>query len=198
MSSTARGGQRNESDFYPTPAWCVHRLLERLKLPGGYWLEPAAGDGAIIRAVNEKRNDIKWHAFEIREECKRYLDPLATTLIADYLALDSGTGTTRMNVSISNYPFSLAMEFIEKSLANGIPYVISLLRLNFLGTAERNGFFHEKMPDVYVIPDRVSFTADGKADSIEYCWMVWGPTQRRREGIIEVLNTTPVDVRRKR
>ena len=48
MSATNRGAVRNEHDFYPTPAWCVHRLLEAVPLPAGRWLEPCVGDGAKI------------------------------------------------------------------------------------------------------------------------------------------------------
>lgn len=156
MSSTARGGKRSPADFYGTRPWAVHRLLEALPLPGGRWLEPAAGEGAIIKAVNEKRDDVKWLALEIREECKSALTPLANTLICDYLKSPPHVGDPPV-VSISNYPFSLAMEFIERGLQSGIPYVISLLRLNFVGTEDRNAFFTSNMPDVYVIPDRVSF-----------------------------------------
>ena len=41
MSSTNRGGQRSEADFYPTPAWLVDRLLE-------------AGDLTVKSTTNDK------------------------------------------------------------------------------------------------------------------------------------------------
>lgn len=200
MSSTQRGGQRSEADFYATPAWPVHRLLERLKLPGGIWLEPAAGEGHIIRAVNIHRvrragfyddNDVSWRACEIREECRSKLEPFPT-IIGDFLSLDL---PGRADVLITNPPFSLAQEFIEAGLKCA-DYAVFLLRLNFLGTARRNSFFQSTMPDVYVVPDRISFTADGKADSIEYAWFVFGPDRQRRTGQIEVLEITPAEQRR--
>lgn len=158
MSSTARGGKRSPADFYATPSWPVHRLLEALPLPAGLWLEPAAGEGAIIKAVNEVRSDVEWAAIELRPECKKILQPLVKVLtIGDTLQLIRPVYAARTQVSISNYPFSLAMQFIEHGLNSGIPYVISLLRLNFVGTEDRNAFFIANMPDVYVIPDRVSF-----------------------------------------
>lgn len=98
-------------------------------------------------------------------------------------------------VSINNPPFSLAMEFIEKTLPCAT-FVIHLLRLNFLGTSQRNVFFRANMPDIYVVPDRISFTGDGKADSIEYAWFVFGPERCRRTGKIEVLDHTPLEQRR--
>src|SRR5260370_30448823 len=69
--------ERHESDFYATPRWTVHRLLEVLHLPGGNWLEPGAGEGDLIRAVAETgRNDINWTALELRPECKSHLEKL--------------------------------------------------------------------------------------------------------------------------
>ena len=72
MSSTKRGGQRSPADNYPTPPWCVYRFLEKgPELPGGLWYEPCAGDGSIIRSVNDRRSDVNWAATEIRPEaCK--------------------------------------------------------------------------------------------------------------------------------
>lgn len=55
MSSTNRNSNtRRADDAYYTPAWCVRALLRTIgTLPGGLWLEPAAGTGAIARAVGE-------------------------------------------------------------------------------------------------------------------------------------------------
>jgi hypothetical protein len=52
--------KRLKDDAYLTPPWCVHRLLEvdALGLPGGRWLEPAAGPGRIISSVNSMRDDV--------------------------------------------------------------------------------------------------------------------------------------------
>lgn len=162
MSSTSRGGKRSPADFYPTPAWPVHRLLERLPLPGGRWLEPAAGEGAIICSVNEWRAHytnyvpVQWTAVEKRKSCMKTLRSIYSVhnaLNGDFLKLHP---SNNYNVCISNDPFSLAMDFITKTMPLA-KWNIHLLRLNFLGTEERNEFFKSNMPDVYVIPDRVSF-----------------------------------------
>jgi hypothetical protein len=167
MSSTARGGKRSPADFYETPAWTVHRLLERITLPGGLWLEPCAGDGAIINAVNSfpgpgafDPSEVRWTAHELREECKPKLYEAAGRLvtIGDFLAVKPPRTSSGpyYDVSISNYPFSIAMEMIEHNLKFA-SHVLSLLRLNFFGSEKRNAFFQKYMPDVYVIPNRVSF-----------------------------------------
>lgn len=41
MSRTTLARNEHRVDYYPTPAWCVHRLLEACELPDG--------DGAILR-----------------------------------------------------------------------------------------------------------------------------------------------------
>jgi hypothetical protein len=170
MSSTARGGKRSPADFYATPAWPVHRLLERLPLPAGLWLEPCAGEGAIINAVNAKRDDIRWTAHELREECKRSLHEVAGKLvvIGDFLKMPPRP-VRYYDVSISNYPFSLAMEMIQHNL-HFAHTVISLLRLNFFGSEKRNEFFQSNMPDVYVVPDRISFAISVSCKSKTCAW----------------------------
>jgi hypothetical protein len=194
MSATGRGAERNAADFYPTPAWCVRRLLERVELPGGTWLEPAAGEGAIIRAA--QRADVTWTAAELRHECRPALvevvdGPEVHTGI-DFLKGDFGG--CDFSVVMTNPPFSMAMEFIEEALTIG-SYVVMLLRVNFLGSAKRSAFFRSEMPDVYVLPNRPSFTGKG-TDATEYCWAVWTPERGRRHGRVEVLAETPPEERR--
>lgn len=185
------------SEYYPTPGWCVHRFIERAKLPKGSWLEPCAGNGDIIQGVNDKRpNLIYWHANEVRSECEPTLTKLANKVtIGDFLKWEK-EDSKAFDVTITNPPFSLALDVIKKSLELS-DYVAMLLRLNFIGTTDRHEFFKEQMPDIYVIPERPSFDGEG-ADSIEYAWFVWGqPEQRKRSrGTIELLDTTPLSVRK--
>lgn len=194
MSATNRGAVRHKDDFYQTPSWCVHRLIERLDLPVGTWLEPCAGDGAIVRAVNEKIGGIEWVTNDLRKR-----KGIAHNL--DYLANAHGNTFRGFSVLITNPPFSLAMEFITAALANASSEatVAMLLRLNFLASETRRNFFAANgwMPDVYVLPNRPSFTDDGKTDATEYAWFVW-PEDRgkwRDEGRIAVLESTPAEER---
>jgi hypothetical protein len=189
MSSTHRGAERRPADFYETPAWCVHRLLEALSLPGGEWFEPCAGDGAIIKAVNEVRDDVTWHAHELREECELELhgiDYVAQVEIGDLLARQA---FPKASVCITNPPFSIAKEMVEHLRRGDFTQLIMLQRLNWCG-AERADLFRELRPSVYVLPDRPSFTGGG-SDSIEYGWWVFDG-----EGKLRILNDTPDAVRR--
>jgi hypothetical protein len=162
-----------EHEFYPTPAWCTQRLLQHVELPGGEWLEPSAGDGAIIRAVNAAREDVWWDATELRAEALPFLESTrAHVTICDFLRLAHDTHVG-YHVALGNPPFSLAAQFVLESLKRA-EQVVMLLRLNFLGSSNdrRNLFEQAGMPDVYVLPERPSFTGNG-TDACEYAWMRW-------------------------
>jgi hypothetical protein len=191
VSATNRGGRRSPADFYSTPEWCVRRLLEVVPLPGGAWLEPAAGDGAIVRAVG--RTDITWDLWELRSSERpalRRSAPGAEITIGDFLekARAAQLGRKRYAVAITNPPFRLAQAFIDACLGCA-DTVVMLLRLNYLASKARWEFMSTHTPDVYVLPNRPSFTGGG-TDSIEYSWFVWG-RQRRAEGRLKVLGLRP-------
>ncbi|WP_242333345.1 hypothetical protein [Anaeromyxobacter sp. SG66] len=187
MSATNRGGRRSPADYYATPEWCVRRLLEAVDLPGGKWLEPAAGDGAIVRAV--RRPDVTWDLWELRDEERWRLAsaaPGAAITTGDFIeaARRGAFERRRFAVAITNPPFRLAQEFIDASLTCA-DTVVMLLRLNYLASKSRWSFMSTHAPDVYVLPNRPSFTGGG-TDSIEYAWFVWGHDRRRR-GTVQVL-----------
>lgn len=80
------------------------------------------------------------------------------------------------DIVITNPPFHIAELIIEKAIqeVNEGGYVIMLLRLNFWGSNKRRDFLTENMPKYcYIHPRRMSFTDDGKTDSIEYAHFVW-------------------------
>ncbi len=189
--------KRDPFDFYPTPAWCVKRLIEKLDadqlahkfegFPGKNWLAPGAGEGSLIRNVG--RTDINWTAVELRPECRPVLEATGAKVeIADYL---KWTPPSRYDVIFANPPFGLAMEFIEASLLQA-DMVIMLLRMGFLSTAGRSEFMNRTCPDVYIIPERPSFTANGHTDNAEYGWYLWRVGARRSRGQIAHLAPTPL------
>ena len=181
MSSTNRGYDRHKSDYYVTPLSSIHDFLNEFKQDepllfraedGVTFLDPSAGgddenDMSYPTALMEhgvKASDIL--TVDIRE------DSLAE-IKSDYLKLEL---TNKPDVIITNPPFNLAREIIEKALedvADG-GFVVMLLRLNFFGSKKRRDMWRNQMPKyAYVHSRRMSFTDDRKTDSIEYQHLVW-------------------------
>jgi hypothetical protein len=191
VSATGRGPRLGgPEDYYATPAFCVDRLLEAVDLPGGRWVEPGAGNGSIIAAVNARRDDVDWVAIELRAKERSRLSRLTggQVVTANFLT-HTFVGTDAVTVVIGNPPYGLALEFIGRSLALFPQATVAfLLRLNFAASGGRAAFMRRCPPDIYVLPNRPSFR-NGKTDATEYCWMVWPPGNRTR-GTFQVLATT--------
>lgn len=213
MSSTGRVADRAKDDQYMTPPWAVWRFLDAVDLVDyrerSKWLEPCAGTGNVIRAVEEyygrpgtvthaKRS---WTAVEKDEALAKSI-PLEAKVWGGVSFFNVELDEPRYDVVITNPPYLLAMDFVEASLKIA-DTVCMLLRLNFCGSEKRNSFFRKHMPDIYVLPNRPSFDGKG-SDSIEYAWYVWqsslgahqgSPRWGNRVGSIQVLETTENEIR---
>lgn len=207
MSSTNRGEASTEN--WETPWWVVRRLIEEVWLPPGRWIEPCAGNGRIIQAIEEDRpGQFEWCAVETREECIPDLKALgAHTYCDDFLTWNSRAAAKKMgckvtneryfDVAITNPPFSKALDVISKCLTIAT-FVVVLQRSNWTGGGSNNGkndFLRGCMANVYPLPDRIHFLQNGTfprhpvghklqgrlmpGDSIEYSWYVWGPPDVR-------------------
>lgn len=207
MSSTKRKTKGPAFDYYPTPDWCVKRFLEKMNFQtrDRRWLEPAAGNCAIIDAVNEfysqKEQPLpKWNATEIQSQFENDLiQRNIEYTLCDYFSAPL-TRLGSPDVIITNPPFNHALEFIKKSLELRPEYVCMLLRLNFLGSEERSTFLKTYMPDIYVVPNRPSFSGSG-TDSIEYAWFVWKSFNNyglNQSGKVCILDSTPKNERKRK
>lgn len=163
MSATHRGADRRPQDFYPTPAYAVDAILTRVNVAAVRTsCEPCRGDGAIY----DKLPGDRLYA-ELSEG-------------VDYFELEFPP----LDLIITNPPFSLALEFLRKSLSEART-VVYLLRLNFLGSAKRREFWQAHPPShLYVLSRRPSFTGRG-TDATEYAWFVWdrGPLMLDAPGV---------------
>ena len=199
MSATNRGGQRSPADYYPTPAWCVARLLEAVDLPDGLWIEPCAGVGDIVAAVQATGRSPRWAVNELRAECRPALQGLCRAQDSVSIGpMEDWAPPGRAAVAITNPPFRLAQEVVAWCRQHADVAVL-LLRLNFVGSERRAPLMRAHPPDVYVLPNRPSFTGKG-TDSVEYAWFVWD--QRRAAdpaagGRLRVLDLTPAAARQR-
>lgn len=154
--------EREQDDFYPTPAEAVDALLraEDVQIPRHIW-EPACGDGAICKVLAGRNFQID-----------------ATDLF------DRGYGcaginflTTKYRLSnaiITNPPFKLAGPFIEHAMnALEISYMALLLKSTFYHAAARLPLFKRFPPAViYPLTWRLDFMDLG-APTMECAWFVW-------------------------
>lgn len=160
MSATNRGREREANDNYPTPEWLTEAILLEL---GDYWggplLEPAAGEGAIVRILKR--------AF-----------PTAQTDAGDIVSgqdfLTYPWPRNHYKLIITNPPYSLAESFARRALELIRPdgAVVLLLRLSFLASQQRAAWMRRTHPSVFVTPRRPCFVR-GKSDNCEYGWFVW-------------------------
>jgi hypothetical protein len=155
MSATNRGALRNNNDFYPTPDYTINSLFNFIDFDKvTSFLEPCKGDGAIYDKVK----------CSIKTYCE-----LSEPIPKDYLKREYG----KFDLIVTNPPFSIAKEFLEKSITES-DCVCYLLRLNFLGSIKRKPLWTKiGTPNkLLVLTKRPSFTGRG-TDATEYGWFCW-------------------------
>jgi hypothetical protein len=184
------GHVRHADDFYATPAWCTRSVLETLDLKDGLRvLEPAAGEGAILRELLGANPRMKVQGVEVDEGRMTRASSLCRV---DHSSFIGWKSRTKFDLVITNPPFALAMDFIQASLpllaTTGTAAL--LLRLNWLASMKRASFLTRFCPDVFVLPRRPSFTGGG-TDATDYGWFLWRGPEPRPSGQVRVL---PVNV----
>jgi hypothetical protein len=180
MSSTNRSNARNThvSDYYVTPVKSIRDFMHRFEQDygplGSRILDPCAGG-----------DEINPMSYPVALFAHRYTDVTTLDIREDSLAMHKGKDFLKVNVLdfmeqpdciITNPPFNIALEVIQKSLrevATG-GYVVMLLRLNFFGSKSRKPFWEKNLPMCcYVHSERMKFLNTGGTDSIEYMHCVW-------------------------
>jgi hypothetical protein len=159
--------ERNEADFYITPAHAVYSLLEKEQFVGNIW-EPACGDGAISKVLIDKKFDV------------------ISSDIYDWGYGETGVNFLKerrvCNNIITNPPYLLAKQFAEHALECVSQKVALLLKLNFLEGIKRKSFLENSpLRKVYVFSKRVRFDrGDGKSVKksvqqglLAFAWFIW-------------------------
>ena len=181
MSATNRGTNKITNDFYPTPSYTVDSILKEIDFSKvSSFRKPCRGGGIIFNKIDVDHKDY----FELSEGL-------------DYLKSEAH----KVDLILTNPPFSLAKEFIEKAISES-DTVCMLQRVNFLGSQARKEFWNRNPPThLFVLANRPKFISkcqnkkcknpecyqndtisecplcDGKvrpqADATEYAWFVW-------------------------
>lgn len=155
---------REANDFYPTHPGATRALLSVEKFDGPIW-ECACGQGDISRILEESGYAV-----------------ISTDLV------DRGYGESRRDFLMdwqavapnimTNPPFKLASEFIEKALALTTGKVVMFLRLAFLEGVERGAKFpNQPLARVWVMSRRVPAWRGEVRDEVgslmAMAWFVW-------------------------
>lgn len=169
MCGGAQKRARRENDFYPTEPDAVHALMAAIGDDLEGWSvmtglpvqfhEPACGDGAISKVLEGYGYDV-----------------LSTDLV------DRGYGTPGIDYLkctesrpfvITNPPFFLAEEFIQRAFDMGAIRVYMLLKSTFFHASGRSDLFNgtplrRNMPLTW----RLDFTGEG-SPTMECSWFEW-------------------------
>lgn len=152
--------RRSESDYYPTPPEATQALLDFLKLPADtvIW-EPACGQGHMVNVMVDNGycvidTDIITGIDFLMSECRK----------CDWI--------------ITNPPFSISQEFIERSITHHKPFAF-LLKSQYWHAKKRYDLFDRYKPK-YILPltwrPDFLFGARGGASLMDVMWVVWGET----------------------
>ena len=134
--------KRVDNDFYATNPKAVEMLLEQESFECNNILEPCVGNGNIAVALKLHNPSAKILGVDIVDR------GYPKTFVSDFLTLDI---PLKFDTIITNPPFSLAKEFVEKSLTHltNTGKCAMFLKIQFLEGSKRKEFF-KKHPPKYI------------------------------------------------
>lgn len=168
--------KREENDFYATNPETLKLFLYEFWKDNSFEgdiLEPACGQGHISETLKEILPNFNIISTDLID--RGYGQGGVNFLTHDY-------GRT-FNTVITNPPFSLAKEFIEKGLEIADKYVIMLCKIQLLeGIKRKDMFLNTPLKYVYVHTTRQATWKEGKptdskgkkwATTMCLAWFVW-------------------------
>lgn len=168
---------RVDNDFYATDPKAVEMLLNTNINLGKEILEPCVGQGHIISTLLAYDPNI--HVTTIDLVDRDY----PNTIVTDFLTWKP---PYKYSAIVTNPPYSLAKEFIEKGmecLCNG-GYMCMFLKIQFLEGAKRKELFDKYPPKyIYVFRNRMPTWNNGQpkdpktgkkwATTMCHAWFIW-------------------------
>lgn len=151
-------------DFFPTPAWATHALIDNENFEGEIW-EPACGNGAMSDVLTQTGNSVFSSDLFDRGYGEAGHDFLTSQRSAPNI--------------VTNPPYNCAEGFVEAGVRKSERKFALLLRLAFLEGANRQRTIFNRCPParVWVFSERITFypeNAERKGSgTTAYAWFVW-------------------------
>jgi len=151
-------------DFFPTPAWATHALIDNEEFVGTIW-EPACGNGAMSDVLETTGNQVVSSDLYDRGYGEGNHDFLESWRRAPNI--------------VTNPPYNAAEGFVRAGLERSERKFALLLRLAFLeGSNRQRTIFTEAPPSrVWVFSERITFYPAGAVQkgsgTTAYAWFVW-------------------------
>lgn len=176
---------RIENDFYATDPKAVKMILNSgafdfYRNPSIKILEPCVGEGHIIKEVIDyykEKNNIEYTTLDIVDR------GFSDTIVCDFL---NWKFDKKYDLIITNPPYSLATEFVEKSIGglSNKGYLAMFLKIQFLEGKKREELFKKYPPKyIYVFRNRMATWNNGQpkdpetgkkwATTMCHAWFIW-------------------------
>jgi hypothetical protein len=162
MCQRDSGYKRKERDEYETPPWVTLALVPHLPEINGVVWEPACGSGKMVAALRQAGFDVI--GSDIADG-------------ADFLRQPAKSG---IGAIITNPPYALAREFIERALSFASVRVVAM-RTDFDHAATRAHLFAgcPTFAKKVVLTRRIRWFEDSHGSpSFNHCWMIWDRQHR--------------------
>ena len=160
MSQRESGYERRALDQYETPSWVTLALVPHLPEISGVIWGPACGGGRMVAALRQA-------GFEV----------IGTDIADGVDFLHRPPPTRDIGAIITNPPYALAREFIERALHfDGVRVVAMLLRTDFDHPATRSHLFTgcPMFAKKVMLTKRIRWFEDSTGSpSFNHCWMIW-------------------------
>lgn len=183
--SDTKPRKRRERDAYFTPLSAVNALacLQPMK---GRLLDPTCGDATMAAALADRFDSLVLNDLEpqISQETRDRLmawqrtDPAVRQLTirsSNCLQPPPAFGLWfGADWIVTNPPWNQAAEIAERACAYAMRGLALLLRLSFLEATRSRLWLRKNPPRRIIVLPRISFTGDGRHDSVVPAWFLWG------------------------
>ena len=152
------------ADFFPTPGWATHALIENEMFEGDVW-ESACGNGAMSEVLEHTGQAVISSDLYDRGYGEGGIDFLLSNRRAANI--------------VTNPPYNAAEGFVQAGLRKAGRKFALLLRLAFLEGANRQRTIFTTTPParVWVFSERITFYPAGAVQkgsgTTAYAWFVW-------------------------